>query len=203
MIEDLYGDITAPLDEVNGLLNDLQGFMDDVQSMLDEINGINNQIDQAKDDIKSQIYDYIDKLNKRLCNVVNGIHDRLQPLAIAHNGKEFYTLSGVPNKPSKISGTTLHIVPTTYTAELAVPVFKKHVAVVNVFKGSASAQGGDAACLNALKTANNKGGMNTVVAGTTRDVEFVGEKGYTYEIAYSALDYSGKAVTKKYYVTVE
>ena len=203
VIEDVYGQITDPIEDVNEMLGQLETFMGDVNKMIEEINGINQKIEDAKDDIASQINKYIDALNKRLCNVVNGIHDRLQPLAIAHNGKEFYTLSEIENMPSKISGNTLHIVPTTYTAELVVPAFKKYVAVVNVFKGSASAQGGDAACLNALKAANNKGGMNTVVAGTTRDVEFVGEKGYTYEIAYSALDYSGKAVTKKYYVTVE
>lgn len=203
VIEDVYGQITDPIEDVNEMLGQLETFMGDVNKMIEEINGINQKIEDAKDNVASQINKYIDALNKRLCNVVNGIHDRLQPLAIAHNGKEFYTLSEIKNMPSKISGNTLHIVPTTYTAELVVPAFKKHVAVVNVFKGSASAQGGDAACLNALKAANNKGGMNTVVAGTTRDVEFVGEKGYTYEIAYSALDYSGKAVTKKYYVTVE
>lgn len=203
VIEDVYGQITDPIEDVNEMLGQLETFMGDVNKMIEEINGINQKIEDAKDDVASQINKYIDALNKRLCNVVNGIHDRLQPLAIAHNGKEFYTLSEIENMPSKISGNTLHIVPTTYTAELVVPAFKKYVAVVNVFKGSASAQGGDAACLNALKAANNKGGMNTVVAGTTRDVEFVGEKGYTYEIAYSALDYSGKAVTKKYYVTVE
>lgn len=203
VVEDVYGQITDPIEDVNEMLGQLETFMGDVNKMIEEINGINQKIEDAKNDIASQINKYIDALNKRLCNVVNSIHDRLQPLAIAHNGKEFYTLSGVKNMPSKVSGNTLNIVPTTYTAELVVPVFKKHVAVTNVFKGSASAQGGDAACLNALKAANNKGDMNTVVAGTTRNVEFVGEKGFVYEIAYSALDYSGKAVTKKYYVTVE
>lgn len=195
--------LIEPIEGFNENIEDLNEFLGQVNDMIEEINGINQKIEDAKNDIASQINKYIDALNKRLCNVVNSIHDRLQPLAIAHNGKEFYTLSGVKNMPSKVSGNTLNIVPTTYTAELVVPVFKKHVAVTNVFKGSASAQGGDAACLNALKAANNKGDMNTVVAGTTRNVEFVGEKGFVYEIAYSALDYSGKAVTKKYYVTVE
>lgn len=203
VIEDVYGQITDPIENVNEMLGQLETFMGDVNKMIEEINGINQKIEDAKNDIASQINKYIDALNKRLCNIVNGINDRLQPLAIAHNGKEFYTLSEIKNMPSKISGNTLHIVPTTYTAELVVPLFKKHVAVVNVFKGSASAQSGDATCQAVLKAANKHGNMNTVVAGTTRDVEFVGEKGYTYEIAYSALDYSGMAVTKKYYVTVE
>lgn len=202
MISEVYGQVTAPIEEVNTMLGNLDTFMKQVNNMLTQINNINKQIDDAKQSIADQINKYIDALNKRLCNVVNGIHDRLQPLAIAHNGKEFYTLSGIKNYPSKVSGNTLHIVPTTYTAELVVPVFKKHVAVTNVFKGSASAQAGDGECTTVLNNANQKGGMNTVVPGTTRDVEFVGEKGYIYEIAYSALDYSGKAVTKKYYVTV-
>ena len=31
----------------------------------------------------------------------------------------------------------------------------------------------------------------------------VSSTGYTYEIVYSALDYSGKIATRKYYVTVK
>lgn len=201
MIKDLYGDLVAPMEEVNGILNNLNDFMDDVNAMIKEINGINQKIEDVKNDLSGQINKYIDALNKRLCKVVNGVNGRLQPLAIAHNDKGFYTLSGVKNLPTPIS-SPLHIVPTTYTAELVVPAFKKHLAVTNVFKGNASAQDGDAACLNALKAANGNANMNTVVPGTTRDVEFVGQKGYVYEIAYSALDYSGKAVTKKFYVKV-
>lgn len=202
-MERIYGELTGDVEsQINQILNDLDGFVNDVNAMIDQINDIQNQIDDTKESIANQINNYIDQINKRLCNLVNSVHDRLQPLAIAYDGRYFYTLSEVKNKPTKLAGNTLNIVPTTYTAEMIAPAFKKHLAVTNVFRGSNDAQSGNADCQNALKNANSKGDMNKVVAGTVRNIEFVGESGYKYEIAYSALGYNGKAVTKKFYVTV-
>ena len=80
------------------------------------------------------------------------------------------------------------------------PAFKKHIAVTNVFKGDKSAQGGDAACKLALTTANGSEMMNKVLNGDQRSVTATFPKGYIYEVAYSALDYSGKISMHKYYV---
>lgn len=203
LIKEMYGDLTGDVEaQINSVLRDLDGFVDDVNDMIDQINDIQNQIDDTKENIANQINNYIDQINKRLCNIVNSVNDRLQPLAIAHDGRNFYTLSGVKKYPTKLSSNTLSIVPTTYTAEMIAPAFKKHLAVTNVFKGDENAQGGNSDCINALKNANSKGDMNKVVAGTVRNIEFTGESGYVYEIAYSALDYNGRAVTKKFYVAV-
>ena len=46
--------------------------------------------------------------------------------------------------------------------------------------------------------------LNTVLNGDDRSIRIVGlEAGYTYTIAYSALDYAGQISTKRYYVTAD
>ena len=104
--------------------------------------------------------------------------------------------------PTVLEVANCVVVPTSYTGELLVPAFKKYVAVTNVFDGDESAQDGCADCIAALEAANS-GDLNKVLAGTTNVVEFAGKSGYTYEITYSALDYSGKYSNVKYYVTVK
>ena len=66
-----------------------------------------------------------------------------------------------------------------------------------------SAQKGDADCKAKLTAVNGQDGVNEVIDGTKRDVKISGlQAGYTYEIAYSALDFAGQIATRKYYVTV-
>lgn len=210
IIKEIYGDLTGDVEsQINDVLNDINGFVDNVNEMIDQINKIQGQIDDTVNSISDQINSIIDRINNRLCNIVNGIHDRLQPLAIAYNEDGFRVLSEIKSTPTEIEGaTTLNIVPTTYTAEIVAPAFKKHLAVTNVFKDGRSAQGDDPDCKSALASANQEDNMNVVIPGSFRNkkdgsvcsVKLVGQRGYEYEIAYSALGYNGKAVTKKFYV---
>ena len=73
------------------------------------------------------------------------------------------------------------------------------------YSSDKSAQGGDAACLTALKAANAGGkNINERLDGQTHDLSLAGLKaGYVYELAYSALDYHGKIATRKFYLTVQ
>ena len=105
--------------------------------------------------------------------------------------------------PSILKTNGLKFYPTSKSLELIVPLARKHVAVTNVFKGTASAQGGDSECKSALNAANT-GKLNTVIDGTLRWLEVTGlKKGFVYEVAYSILDFDGNISTQKYYVTVE
>lgn len=203
LIDDIYGDVNLTLEEVNTMIGQLQDFIDSVNSMIESIN---DEIESEKNSISDQINDAIDRVNNKLCSVVNGAHARLQPLALVYDGdaKEFRTLSQVQNYPTPLSGTTVDIIPTTYTADMIVAPFKKHIAVTNVFdKDNASAQGGNANCKAALDDANNSGDLNKVIKGSVREVKATFKKDYVYEIAYSALDYSGKVSVQKFYVYVK
>lgn len=199
-IEEIYGSMTEPMEDVNTMLGELEKFMDDVNDMLDELKGINNieqSITNAMGGIKSELNKYLEALNNKLCNAINSIHDRLQPNMLLKTTDGFTMLSQVKNQPTVLNAQNCVLVPTTYTNELLVPTFKKYVAVTNV----KNANGED---VTAAEIANvNTGDLNKVLAGTTNAIEFKGKSGYTYEIAYSALDYSGKYSNVKYYVKVK
>ena len=205
IIKDLYGNVTEPIEDVNAMLGDLESFMDDVNKMLDDLKSINDleqSITDAKDKIKSQLNSFLESLNNKLCAAINSVHDRLQPNLLLKTEKGFAMLSQIESMPTVLEVANCVVVPTSYTGELLVPAFKKYVAVTNVFDGDESAQDGCADCIAALEAANS-GDLNKVLAGTTNAVEFAGKSGYTYEITYSALDYSGKYSNVKYYVTVK
>ena len=200
IIKDLYGNVTEPIEDVNKMLGDLEDFMDDVNKMLEELDAINNieqSITDAKNDIKKELNGYLERLNNKLCGAINSVHDRLQPNMLLKTEDGFAMLSQVEKKPTELDAANCVLVPTTYTGELLVPAFKKYVAVVNV----KDAEGND---VTSAEIANvNTGKLNTVLAGSTTEIEFAGKSGYTYEIVYSALDYSGKYSNVRYYVTVK
>lgn len=193
IVEDLYGSVTEPIEDVNKMLGDLEAFMGDVNKMLDELKKVQDMetsIKDAMDDIKGQLHSYLDKLNNKLCSVINSVNDKLQPAMFVKTTDSFGVLSQSKNMPTVIENGAV-LVPTTYTAELLAPAFKKYVAITAV--------DGSTANLAAVNT----GDLNKVLDGSVRAVEFNGESGKTYEVSYAALDYDGNVSTVKYYVTVK
>ena len=97
-------------------------------------------------------------------------------------------------------GIVLH--PTSYTAEMLVPSFRKYVAVTDVYKSNDRDQKND----QLRDIANADGYFNKVISGTDTAVALklpAEAKGYTYEIVYSSLDYHGATSTRKFYISVE
>ena len=103
-----------------------------------------------------------------------------------------------------VSETTIKIHPYSYNAEILNPAYLKHVAVVNVIKGDASAQDGDADCKAELDAINALENMNQPINGSIHEIEISGLKsGYTYQFAYTAMDYTGVIVTKRNAICVK
>ena len=203
--ESLWGTAQGSLGSVNEMLEQVEKVLEDVNDMLDDINKYNTAINNKIEHYIDKVKDYLQNVNDKLANIINSVNSRLQPVMFASDDSGIKNLSQTKNYPTKFAGTTLTLAPTTWTMELAVPVCRKHVAVTNVFKGDKSAQGGDAACLTALKAANAGGkNINERLDGQTHDLSLAGLKaGYVYELAYSALDYHGKIATRKFYLTVQ
>jgi hypothetical protein len=148
----------------------------------------------------------------RVTSVISEPNSKLQPvLLFTQNTGKSAIVSASQAVPTtfKVSGSGVQgttVIATSYTGELLAPAFKKYIAVVDVINGSKSAQGGDADCLAAAKLANNaQANFATVLDGGQRGAVFTTDAkyaGYTYEIAYAALDYSGKMVTRRFFVKV-
>lgn len=207
-VKDLYAEMNKPVDGFNDIVDNLNKFMDDVNNLLDEINKVNDYIskfENALDRTKNKLITYLDKLNKKVCNLVNSANKALQPVLLVHSNGSYARLSQAINYPSRINGTQFTLVPTSYTAEIIAPAFKKLVGVTNVYSldRTKNAQAGDAKCKAALQRANGAENVAEILNGDVQNVNFTAEKGYVYEIVYTAVDYSGKNVAKKYYVTAE
>ena len=200
---DLWGVAQNSLGDVNDMLDDIRDIVSEVNTTLEKINTYEEKIDNTIDNYIDKVASYIKKFNTKIVNFVNNTNSRLQPTLIASDGTGTKLLSQAKNYPTKMKAGVISLVPTTWTLELAVPLAKKHVAVVNVFKGNKSAQGGDANCKDELNRANGGYNMNNVLSGEIRRAYVTLNSGYTYVIAYSALDFHGKIATRKYYVTIE
>ena len=204
MFKSIMKNINGQVDDLNTMIMTIVDFLEDVNQVIDDMNDVKAQVVDGINSLASRLRNVLNKGNKIIADAVNGINGRLQPVMVLSTSEGTQVLSMAKSAPSIVSGGSLKLIPTTWTMELIVPVFKKHIAVTNVFKGDASAQGGDATCTSLLTAANGAENMNTVVDANVRELNLTGlTAGYTYEFAYSALDYHGKIATKKYYVTIQ
>lgn len=197
------GDVSAYIKDVVDQLNEQVAQINDIIDQLRDINEIGNKLDEIED----KIYDYLSKGENLLLKLVNNANELLQPMMLAKTADSYVVLSRSASAPTKFraaSMTTdgLILRPTTYSAEVLAPAFKKFVGVANVYKNGKSAQGGDADCLAALKAVNNASSdLCKVQDGEWNKAQLKGAKaGYVYEIVYTAADFSGKIVVKRFYI---
>ena len=202
--ESLWGSAQGAIGSVNDMLDDLNEIVDDANDMIAKINSYQSKIDTKIDDYMDKVASYLKKFNKKIVDFVNNTNARLQPLLIASDGTGTKFLSEAKNYPT-VMGSDISLVPTSWNLELLVPYAKKHVAITNVIKDNKSAKGGDSGCLSELRRANSSTAtLNTIIPGNERRAYATGLKsGYTYEIAYSALDFHGKMATRKYYIRIK
>ena len=200
------GDVSAYIKDVVDQLNEQVAQINDIIDQLRDINEIGNKLDEVED----KIYDYLSKGENLLLKLVNNANELLQPMMLAKTADSYVVLSRSASAPTKFSASSMTsdgiiLRPTTYSAEVLAPAFKKFVGVANVYKDGKSAQGGDANCQAALKAANSSSeGCCTVQEGDWNKAQFKVssqyKKGYVYEIVYTAADYSGKIVVKRFYI---
>ena len=117
----------------------------------------------------------------------------------------FQKLSQTIYSPTWMTSGDVQFIPTSYTAEILAPAYKKLVGVTNVYSmdrsKNAQADGGE--YMSALAAANGQAGIAEILDGDTMVVNFSAKKGYIYEVTYTSVDFSGMVVAKKFYVTVK
>ena len=196
-LQDKFKEMKASLEGINPMLEYLKGYLDSVNSLIDRVNDYD--LGQYVDKLEDKILDYVHKFAEILEPYMKP-SDWLQPFLIVSDGTKVYPLTG----SATVSNGQLTFIATSRTAELLAPSFKKWVAVTDVIKGDKSAKKGDAALKAVRDKANSSNSeFNTILRGVTRAINANLQSGYTYEISYQALDYSGKVSAKKYLVTVK
>lgn len=207
-IEDQLEDQIASIEnEINSYLStmigDINSQLGDVNDLVNQFNGIDGKVNSAIDKVNSfvsRINNFTNKINTRLDNL--NAYLQVTMLYETEDG-DLAQLSNSGAGASQITaGKDAVLYPTSYTADIVVPAYKKFVAFTKVNGVSDSKQ---AALLSQLNTGDY---LNTVLEGNTKaikinvpaDAEF---KGKTLELTYSALDYSGYTSTRKFYIYVK
>lgn len=195
----LYNTLKDIIDQVNDQWTSAQDQLRDMLNEIQKLSTINDQINEAisdaKDDLKSQLNGYITKIYNKLNSIFNKTPNRaLQPVLIGKSGNKVGLLSRSKSNPTKVSGSSLTLIPTSYTLELVAPAYKKYIVVSDVFKASDRSQ----ADANIGRRAN--GENMAKIIDTEGTCTLKGESGYIYEISYNAVDYHGKIVNKRFYV---
>jgi hypothetical protein len=193
IIRRLYNDIATPV----------QGGLDVINDILDKFENYDYYAEKYSGELKDYIWKYIDDINSRFQRYMDP-NRYLATTMFIECGDHIYTkLSRSSVRPTKVKSTSVKFLPTTFNAEIISPAFKKFVAVTNVWKSSdlsVSAKSDDAACFAELQSANSQDKMMEVIEGNKLVIPFTGKAGFRYEILYSALDFEGKVMNRKFYI---
>lgn len=194
------GDVTEYIKDIVDQLNDQVA---DINKMIEELRKVNEIGDQISD-IEDQIYDYLSRAEDYLLKAINNANKLLQPMMLAKTADSYVVLSRSKSAPTKFDAASynasngIYLRPTSYTAEVLAPAYKKFIGVVNVYKDGKVAD--NAASLRS-NVNNASEGFCTVQDGQWNKAQLKGlEKGYVYEIVYTAADFSGKIVVKRFYI---
>lgn len=203
VVNELYGDLAGSFNDVNDMLNGVKDMVDEINKVLEHGKNLKASALNGVDKYQSKLISFLNKFNDKFCTLINSTNKVLRPVLFVSTEGGFHKLSQAQNNPSVITGKTLDFVAASYTMDYIAPAYKKLVGVTNVFKGSASAQAGDAECVAALNKVNEQGSVAKVLDGDVFKVQATLEAGYVYEVVYTAVDFYGKVDAKKFYVTVK
>ena len=195
---DLTNIIESVVNQINnqfGENSNLADLVNDVIAIGGDLDAkINDAITDAKNDLKTQLQGYITKAYNKLNSIFSKTPNKaLQPVLIGKSGDKIGLLSKVKSKPTKVNGSSLTLIPTSYTLELVAPAYKKYIVVSDVFKAD-----GSLAEASIGKAANGENMAKVIDSEKTCTIN--GQSGYIYEISYNAVDYHGKIVNKRFYV---
>lgn len=174
---------------VNGSLEDFNSNIDAVNeiiAMLQDGVDITPTVNKTKADIISRITNYLDRFNSRFVYWFNRLPSSLHPVLL------FTTTNGVARATTAtmgtpVKGTSVTLLPTSYSLELFAPAYKKFVK-----------------CTSSNASDLKSDELGKVINGTVDEINVSGLKsGQTYEFLYEAVDYHGKVFAKKYYIRAE
>lgn len=148
-----------------------------VGNLANKVNGYVNTIDGQ---IINRVNTFIHKCNYWL----NNANKFLQPTMFATDGTNWAKLPSISNGATYVKlGASIVLIPTSYTAELLAPAYKKYITVKDPLGNTVSGEN-----------------IGKVLDGSVRKAGFTASKEGVYTITYEAVDYTGKKVTKDFFV---
>lgn len=172
--------------------------------------GVNGMLDDLKNNINSAFSGYISKLNSitgRINSMINRLNSVLSTSGAGAILQPILVYEGVDGNMHPVSNDAAHpsvangavgkqmiLYPTSYSAELLAPAYKKYIAIVDVTDGGTMT----------TSTNSNCGSyFNQVIDGGRYGIDFKPEAAGTYVIYYSAIDYNGRIAANRFYIKVQ
>lgn len=185
--EDKEIDITVSMEKFNKVIDNLNA---QVENMLGYANAKIDKYNKFATTIDKNYISRVNRYIQRFENLLRKSNSLLQPALFGVNSSNFWQLATLPGGANqlKMEGGNAEtvLVAASYTAELLVPAYKKCIKVVE--KPAGATVSGD--------------NLGKVLNGNVYKVGFKANKPGLYGIQYEAVDYSGKTVTKTYYIKV-
>ena len=205
-LADFYNNMVTQVEDMNQMIDAIQDYLDDINGLLDNL-AIEETLTNTANDVTSTLQSILNRVNSKLVRFLDAAILKMQPalfFTTNNSGKtSLHYPTSAMNNPSVVESGNVVLAPLSFTAEILNPAYKKHVACVNVVKAGRSAQAGDADCLKVLQEVNSQNNMNVVVDGFVRQIPVNLPAGYTYQFAYSALDYTGVMSTVRTAIRVK
>ena len=205
-VNNIYGDATETITELVNEINERYGEGSDVDKKLadlfneiQETNNFQSYVDATKDGIYESIERYINKVENTLLKVMNNAHRSLYITMVGEQNNKLALLSNDLISPTKAEAGELNLIPTTFSLQYFAPIYKKFVAVTNVYDAKTKAELNLAEAKALAAAANGGENMFKVVDGL-KNCTFEGETGKVYELTYTAVDFLGVVMIKKFYV---
>ena len=165
----------------------------DAITALEKLEGKVVKIVAKSESTRAHIWNFLNNVNPYADKVFRNINWAIQPTLLISDGNEIshpdvYSVNTSATINRYMAGE-IKLLPTSWTAEILAPAFKKYVAVVEVDGVEVSAD-----------DPVNAGLLGQVVPGSVNEIPFTVEAGKTYKIQYSAVDYGGNIRNLYYYI---
>ena len=183
--KDLSGDVNTLYTEVNTTLKNAN---DDIKTIIDQIKSLQADVTKYADKAQSfetRVVNFLEREINRVISKVStdGLTRVLEPVILFQAGDNYSVTRFYEG--TQLPAGKITLVPTTLTYELLAPAFKKYVAIKNNTTGKFEFQK-----VLTKGEKNFKQIETTLAAGD-------------YTIIYSALDFYGVQISKKYDFTVK
>ena len=140
---------------------------------------------------QNKIWRFLNKFNIGAEKLLNNINWALQPTLLISTDTEVShpEVYSIENAFTRYDAGEVKLLPTSWSAEVLAPAFKKFVAITSVDGTPVSAD-----------DPVNAGLLGKVIPGSVKEIPFTIEPGKTYNIQYSAMDYDGNIRTLNYVI---
>ena len=172
-------------------LNDEAQYNDETITALEALESKTVRVATKTESTQAKIWRFLDRFNIYADKAFQNINWAIQPTLLISAGDEVShpDVYSNTNVMTRFPAGEIKFLPTSWTAEILAPAFKKYVAVVEVNGVTVTAD-----------DPVNEGMLGQVVPGTVKEIPFTIEEGKTYKIQYSAVDYEGNIRTLYYVI---